>query len=330
MDSLEDIVNRYVLSDFAILERVSEYSLYCHYLGFEPLLRTKYRSRVRTGNNDDSPSFSIFESHHPHREYMWKDSGGRGMSGDIFQLIKKLMGYQGSAAYQQVLEKIDFDFKLGFGSKEPPKQQIVNYLPPIAIPARIRIKSKPFSQVELDYWNGFGVGSELLDRYQVSSVALYWLRDDQPGGNSPRHGLCFAYKILDRYQLYQPFAKPEDKFRQSLTDKDLHGFHQLDYNDRTLIMTKSRKDVMCLKAHGFEAVSPRSENTPIVPEYLRYLEQKYDKIYTLFDNDGKHRADFYPYEHREIPLSTGCKDPAEFRSRYGAREFINLIQTLIQ
>jgi len=328
MASLEDAARRFILSDEAILERVSEYTLYCKYLGFEPELRTKYRSRIRTGNSDEFPSFSIFESHYSHREYMWKDSGGRGLSGDIFQLIKKLMGYQGADAYQKVLQKIDFDFQLGFGSKEPPKEKIVNYVAPIAIPAEIRIKSRPFKQVELDYWLQFGVDQELLQRFNTKAVELYWLRKDQPGGSTPRHGLCFAYQILNRYQIYQPFAPPDKKFRQSLTDKDLHGFHQLEYSDRKLIITKARKDVMCLTAHGFNAVAPRSENTPIVPEYLRYLEGKYDQIFVLFDNDGKHRADFYPYDQREIPQSTGCKDPAEFRARYGAREFINLIQTL--
>src|SRR6266436_4358514 len=173
MASLEDAARKFVLSDESILERVSEYSLYCHYLGFEPLLRTKYRSRIRTGNSDEFPSFSIFESHYAHREYMWKDSGGQGLSGDIFQLVKKLMGYNGQESYQQVLAKIDFDFQLGFGSKEPPKQKIVNYIAPIAIPSEIRIKSRAFNQVELDYWLQFGVDTELLERFNTKAVELY-------------------------------------------------------------------------------------------------------------------------------------------------------------
>jgi len=323
MSSLEDAYSRYVLSDEAILERVSEYTLYCKYLGFEPMLRTRYKSQIRIGNPDETPSFSVFESNKPHREYMWKDSGGHGLSGDIFQLIKLLLGL----TYQQVLEKIDYDFQLGFGSKEPPKSKIVQYVAPIVMPAEIRIKSKPFTEKELLYWIQFGVDIELLQRFKVHSVDLYWMKKDQQGGNTPRH-MMFAYQILSRYQLYQPFAPSEFKFRQNLTDQDLHGFHQLDYTDSKLIITKARKDVMALTAAGFNTVAPRSENTPVAPEYLRFLEGKYAKIYTLFDNDGKHQADRYPYPAREIPKSTGCKDPAEFRAAYGAREFINLIQTL--
>lgn len=328
MGSIEDLVNRFILSDEAVLERVDEYTLYCKYLGFEPQLRTKYKSRIRTGNSDDSPSFSIFSSNKPNREYFWKDNGGRGESGDIFKLIMLLHGY---TEFKHALQKVDLDFNLNFGSPVPPQTKIVTYLPPEDIPSVISIKARAFTKYELDYWNTFGVTQALLTKFKVHSTDLYWLSADQQGGSKPAHGHCFAYQIMKRYQIYQPYAPPERKFRQNLTDKDLHGFHQLAYEQDTLIITKSRKDVMTLDSHGFEAVAPRSENTPIAPEYLRYLETKYKHIYTLFDNDGKHRRDFYPinYKHVEIPLSTDCKDPAEHRAKYGEAEFIKLINQIL-
>jgi hypothetical protein len=326
--AIEDLINRFILSDEAILERVDEYALYCKYLGFQPQLRTKYKSRIRTGNSDDSPSFSIFTSNKPNREYFWKDSGGRGQAGDIFKLIMLLHGY---TEFRHALQKIDLDFNLNFGSPVPPQAKIITYLPPEDVPADISIKSRPFTKYDLDYWNQFGVTQPLLTKFKTHSVALYWLSKDQQGGSTPVHGPAFAYQILKRYQIYQPYAPADRKFRQNLTDRDLHGFHQLAYEKDNLIITKSRKDVITLTAHGFEAVAPRSENTPIAPEYLRYLETKYKKIYTMFDNDGKHRRDFYPleYTHTEIPLSTDCKDPAEHRAKYGETEFIKLITNLL-
>lgn len=327
---LDRVVRRYLLTDMAILERVDEYTLYCKYLGFQPQLRTKYKSRIRTENSDDSPSFSIFASNKPDREYFWKDSGGRGNAGDIFKLIMLIKGY---ATIRQVYEKIDVDFNLGFGSKEPPEPKIVQYLPPIDLPAHISIKSKPFGVAELAYWSKFGVDQNQLTRYRTHNVDLYWMAKEQVCGNTPVSKLCFAYQIVDRYQLYQPYAKPEVKFRQNLTDRDLHGFHQLRYESDTLVITKARKDVMCLDAHAeikAEFVAPRSENTPIAAEYLRFLETKYKRIITLFDNDGKHRRDFYPgYTHTEIPVATGSKDPAEFREHNGPNQFIHLINELI-
>lgn len=268
----------------------------------------------------------MFISKFPDREYAWKDSGGRGQSGDIFKLIVLLFGYKHT---MEAYQKVAFDFNLGFGCSEPKGSKIISYIPPIDVPAHIAIKAKPWDIKALDYWNQFGVDQRQLEKYKTRNIELYWLSKEQQGGSTPK-GLCFGYQIMDRYQLYQPFEHKDRKFRQNLTDRDLHGFHQLQYSSDILIITKARKDVMTLDACGFNAVAPRSENTPVAPEYLRYLEQKYKKIYTLFDNDGKHKADEYPYPAREIPESTGCKDPAEHRSKFGETQFINQIQTLIK
>lgn len=327
---LEGLINRHILSDLAILERVDEYTLYCFYLGFEPQLRTRYVSSIRTENTDDSPSFSIFSSNMPDREYAWKDSGGRGVSGEIFKLIKLLHGY---STIREAWQKVDVDFKLGFGSKEPPQPKIVQYQRPKDIPAYIAIKSKPFGQSELDWWMLRGVDFKQLQRYHVQNVALYWLSKDQQGGKTPQNKFMFAYEILSRYQLYAPLADKNRKFRQNLTDRDLHGFHQLRYKQDTLVITKARKDTMVLdmlSEHiGAEFVAPRSENTPIAAEYLRYLETKFKHIYTLFDNDGKHRADLYPYPALQVPEDSGCKDPDEFRVKFGPKETILLTKQLI-
>lgn len=328
---LESVVNRFILSDTAILERVDEYTLYCHYLGFQPMLRTRYKSSIRTGNSDDSPSFSIFSSKFPDREYAWKDSGGRGIAGEIFKLIQLLHGY---GTVREAWQKVDIDFKLGFKSQEPKTNKIVQYQPPLDIPSHIAIKAKPFGQSELNWWMLRGVDQAQLTRYKTHNVDLYWLSKEQQGGKSGNtYKFCFGYEIMARYQLYQPLASKEKKFRQNLTDRDLHGFHQLRFQQDTLIITKARKDVMVLdmlsKDIGAELVAPRSENTPIAAEYLRYLETKYKHIYTLFDNDGKHRSDFYPYPTREIPVSSGVKDADEFRVKFGRTETITLIKQLI-
>jgi hypothetical protein len=267
----------------------------------------------------------------PDREYAWKDNGGRGTAGEIFKLVQLLHGYN---TVREAWQKVDIDFKLGFGSKEPKTNKIVQYQPPLDIPSHIAIKSKPFGQSELDWWMQRGVDYAQLTRYKVSNVALYWLAKEQCGGTTPAYKFCFAYEIMGRYQLYQPLAPKDKKFRNNLTDRDLHGFHQLKFQQDTLIITKARKDVMVLdmlsKEIGAEFVCPRSETTLIAPEYLRYLETKYKKIYTLFDNDGKHKASEYSYTALEIPIDSGTKDPDEFRIKFGRTETINLICSLIR
>jgi len=327
---LESVVNRFVLSPEAILERVDEYTLYCHYLGFEPLLRTPYKSNIRKENSDESPSFSMFAStKFPDREYAWKDSGGKGTSGDIFVLVKLLYGY---AKVTDAYKRIDIDFNLGFGSKEPGKAKIVLHTRPENIASWIGIKSKQFTKEALQYWEKYGITYPQLVKYNVKQVSEYWLMKDQDWGYKPK-SMMFAYGMQNRYQLYQPKADKEYKFRQNLNEFDLHGFSQLEYNYDTLVITKARKDVMCLdmlkEELKAEFVAPRSETTPVHPKYLRFLETKYKHILVLFDNDGKHKAELYPYPLIQIPLSSGYKDPSDFRAAMGKEQTVNLIKQLI-
>ena len=327
---LESVVNKFVLSPESILERIDEYTLYCHYLGFEPMLRTPYKSNIRKGNPDDSPSFSMFEStKFPDREYAWKDSGGKGASGDIFVLIKLLFNYD---KVTQAYERVDIDFKLGFGSKEPGKDKIVLHARPEDTPSWIGIKARQFTKEAMQYWASYGIDIQQLHKYNVQQVREYWLNKQQDWPYQAKH-MMFSYRIQDRYQLYQPFADKEYKFRQNLNEFDLHGFNQLVYNYDTLIITKARKDVMCLDMLSNELkcefVAPRSETTPIHPKYLRFLETKYKHILLLFDNDGKHKAESYPYPLIQIPIASGYKDPSDFRAAMGKEQKIKLIQQLI-
>lgn len=320
---LEDLVNRYIISESSILERVDEYTLYCKYLGFEPLLRTKYRSFIRTKDSD--PSFSLFESKKHDKEYFWKDSG-IGDSGDIFKLIKIRFGYVNN---KEVFQRINLDFNLGFGVGPPPERssKIILYNKPDNKPAtNIKIQSKPFTKADLEFWASFGISQETLILYKVKSIRYYWTHDFQEVPKAPK-GLCFAYEVLGKYKLYQPYM-PLYKFRNNFTEQCLEGFAQLTYQSDTLIITKSTKDVMVLREFGYDAVSPRGESTAVPEEFMRHFRKKYKRIFILFDNDMKHRGDVYPERKVYVPIKSGCKDISDFRKMYGPKSTKDLLNSI--
>lgn len=311
----------------SILERVDEYSLYCRYLGFEPMLKTKYQSVIRrTGKADADPSFSLYESKKPDREYFWKDNGV-GDAGDIFKLIKLQYGLKDN---QEVYRKVDHDFELGFSKGEPPKEHkiVLNTLTNKAPETRIRIQSKPFTPEDLKFWASFGITPATLQLYKVKSLKYYWMNDFQEVPQAPRH-LAFAYEVLGKYKIYQPYM-PLFKFRNDYTEKCLEGFAQLTYATDTLVITKSTKDVMVLREFGYDAVSPRSENTPVPEPYLKYFHKKYKKVYVLFDNDMKHRGDLYQEPKIYVPIDSGEKDISDFRRAFGHQLTKDLLNTIIQ
>lgn len=326
-EPLEAALDKVKLSDLGILDRVDEYTLYCHYLGFEPLLSTGYRSVIRMEGSkaDSNPSFSIYSSNKKDREYMWKDAG-LGESGDIFKLIKLLLGYVNN---REVYQRISNDFNLGYFTPEVSTPKIVKHARPTNPPETdIRICSKPFTKQDLAYWASFGVSPELLQAYKVKSIKYYWLFKHQVDPIVPQ-GLAFSYEVLGKYKIYQPFAPRMYKFRNNYTIQCLEGFAQLQYNSDTLIITKATKDVLTLRALGYEAVAPRGENILVPDQFMNHLSKMYSRIVILFDNDMKHKGDEYNHPKIYVPLSSRTKDISDFRKAYGHKSTVELMERLI-
>lgn len=314
-----------LMGESEILEEVDEYLLYVFYLGFQPELRVRYRSPVREPSNEDvNASWSLFHNTtHLSREFTWKDSG-TGEFGDIFKLVMMILKCKNKAT---AVERIKQDFLFGKGTElarqgvPPPKE---------VDPSHIRIKSRSFDHEDLTWWMArTGADRQRLERFNVKRVKYYWITETQNTPSFPGDR-CYAYRIYDHYQLYFPHRERDRRFRNDFTDAHLLGFCQLRYQSDTLIITKSMKDIICLDALGFEAISPRGEHTPIPLKFMDFLKTKYRCIFTLFDNDGKHRAWGYDCPSLEIPLSTGQKDPSDHYLTYGEEPTKQLICNLIK
>lgn len=321
---IDDPFASILLTEEDILERVDEYSLFCFYLGYEPIPhRGRYRSPIRT--TDDNPSFGIFYTKkNPLREFLWKDQA-TGDVGDIYYLVQKMFQY---ATKAQARQRILFDSGLMTGSTDMGNRLQYHEVPEI-LETKIKIKSRPFTFPELKYWQEVNINQAVLDKYLIKAVQMFWLYEEQ---KEPFFGkqFSFAYEVLDRYKLYNPFEKREYKFRHNMSDQHIEGLLQLEYKSPLLVITKSLKDVAFLSTLGYEAISPRSENTPILPEILQALESRYIRLVTLFDNDGRHRADFYPYDELHIPTSIGYKDPTDVARYKGVSVAKEIVDNLLR
>jgi hypothetical protein len=307
-----------------ILSRVDEYSLYCFYLGYEPVPHTgRYRSPIRT--DDDNPSFGIFyTTKNPNREFLWKDQA-TGEVGDIFRLVQRMFSYR---TISEARLRIIHDLGLEEHS-EVVKQPLIYHQVPKSFISDIRITSRPYTQPELKYWSDINIDTQVLENYFATAVKYYWLASEQC---VPYHGFehTYAYRIWSKYQIYRPFAERENKFRNNFTEQHILGLIQLKYQSPLLIITKSMKDVMFLNTLGYEAIAARSENTPILRDILALLEDRYPRIVTLFDNDGKHRADYYPnYPELHVPLSFNGKDPTDVARNHSVRTAATMLTDIL-
>lgn len=262
-----------------MLEMVDEFSLYCFYTGIEDLkLNHTYPAPFR---NDLIPSFTVFRSTKSTKvEYMWKDHG-KGLSGDIFELIKTIcrLGNRGEA-----LSRISQDFGLGYDETVERTEKIVLYNVPSSNNVKIRVATCPFSSKGMGFWEQFGIGLDLLNLYQVEQIKWYWSYEGQI---TPYWvpDPTFAYRVGRYYQIYSPFAPKTSKFRNDLPENYFFGYLQLPPRGKKLIIDKSVKDLVFCKSLDYDATSGKSETTMIPHNKMLELIERFEEIYLMLDPD---------------------------------------------
>jgi hypothetical protein len=302
------------LSEDTILGELDEFSLYVHYLQFEPVIGCKYRSRLRT--TDDYPSFGLFRRKYgspdlPH-EFMWKDQALTAPNyGDIFDLVLKI--YPSLETRFNSLLKVATDFGLIEGVLTP-KLQLEVTVPVEKPPAHITVKSKPFTASAIKYWQTYGIELPQLVKYNVHQVEYFFFTEFDEYPTVPR-GNMFDYRVFDKHQLYQPYPK---QFYMDLTPTCILGFQQFNQVQTDLLVyTKSMKDVIFLDMLGFPTLASTAENGIPSPEFLQW-SNRFKRRILLHDNDGKTSEHLYPnFEVYKIPLESGEKDPTDYAKKFG-------------
>lgn len=319
-----------LLTEYEVLERVDEYSLYCFYMGYEPILGKSYPAPYR---KDNVPSFGIIErrieSNQFPTELIWKDGAGRSSRGiksfgDIFDLVQNMFRLY---SRDEALLKICEDFKLSELNVELEGRKIIlsskAYKPPSTIIPHTRVK---YNNRDLDYWIlGHCCLQKVLDEYCVRPVDSAII-----DGRLINYSQAYCYTIKNRHQIYSPFSPRRFKFRNNWTDFYIPGWLQRKGSDN-LIITKAYKDVVCIASLGIDTdvIAPRGENILIGPEFIRFIADSYKNVIVLMDNDGKTSAGKYPFRNTLIPLETGCKDPAEYQLKFKRDKAHYLISKLL-
>lgn len=319
-----------------ILELVDEYQLYCFYLKMDVVIDQKHPTPdiIRTRRNiapDKSPSLTVFvaktkldsPSYH---EFLFKEHS-IGVCGNIFKLVQELYGYE---TRREAMQKVCRDFGLGGA----PQELVPNILPAVERkymdPIHIQIKSRTFNMRDFLFWDRVNVGNNILHMYNVKALQAFWLAEDQKIPTYPS-GLGYSYEIDGRYQLYFPYTRNKaKKFRMNWGLYDIPGFYQLTDQRDLLIITKSMKDVMCLRSFGYDAISCKGENAMISPECMAWCRANYKRILILFDNDGKTKAAEYPEDKIWIPKEVETdKDISDYTDNHGPKQASKLLKSLI-
>lgn len=324
-----ELYNNLNLTEQSVLSKIDEYTLYCYYCNIPNLRPGKtYPAPYRT---DNVPSFSIYWSRSYDLDYMWYDHAS-GESGSIFALIGKI---EGLAERGQVLAKINEDFSLGYNTDVvvPIREKIRLFNPPEKSEIKIEVTNKPFSELGLKFWQQFDISESLLREYKTKQVEYYWTYVGQTAPNQAPDPM-FSYEVGGYYQLYSPYVKKEDKFRNNLPPNYFFGYLQLPKNGNILLLDKSCKDVIFCRRLDYWAVCSRSETTFLPPQKMVELRERFSKVYLMLDSDKAGRAmtdkylALYPWLIPKFLPEELAKDKTDTAKKIGVIETKKLINSI--
>lgn len=247
-------------------------------------------------------------------QYKLKDYGNDNYSGDCFHFVGKILGTdcRHADSFLEILQTINQDLTLGMenpssnsfpspwervaegrersSSLSSSKSQILE--PPLGgwgSPIKpFSIKVKPFSELELTYWQQYGITQDILKRYQVTSLKEFASENNEgkpykltPSDKEP----IFAYQGKRYLKLYRPFSSVRFQYAGDLGDKYCFGLEQLPPKGNILFITGGEKDVLSLTAKGFTAICFNSETSNIPQSTIRKLTYRFKHVVILYDCD---------------------------------------------
>lgn len=226
--------------------------------------------------------------------YKLKDFGNDEYSGDCFYFVSKLKGLNCNNAsdFVEILKMINQDLSLGLLENV---ERSVPFIPEPPISAIPENKSKPYSFMEqkftrneLEYWQQYGITTEMLKAYKVCSIKEFKSENNEGKSYSIVSSALeptFGYKSKRYMKLYRPFSKIRFLYGGDIGEKYCFGLEQLPAKGDTIFITGGEKDVLSLASHGFHAICFNSETVSVPTEIIHKLTFRFKHIVLLYDMD---------------------------------------------
>jgi len=312
-----------------LLSYVSELDIFRYYIPTFKRIGVSFCSNIR---KDKVPSCSIKAM--PSGMLLYRDFA----TGEKYTCIRYVQHLY-SCDYNTVLRRIANDFGVLKNNKtellkkrelsdsiiyEEKQQQV----------ADIRIQSKSFTFHGLQYWLQYGITREVLEMYNVKQLSVSEVNDTQIQFNNKE--LAFAYCFGNyKYKILRPNSHRKYKWTSNADKSIVQGITQLQQSGELLIITKALKDVMSLRAFGYSAVAPQSENTELPDKAIAWLKDKWARIVLYYDNDvagikaAENHSLLYGIEYMHNPIDMH-KDFSDYVKNEGKSKSLELLSNLLE
>lgn len=283
MYNLQDAYTNITLDE--IFFKVSEYELWKYYCSNFKNIDTPFLSELYKDNN---PDCRIFQSNNNH--LLYKDFGDGGKVYGILDYIQ--LKY--NVNFKECLKIIVSDFNIRkndiITNKNFKVKQIEETLL-IKPKKQIDIIQQAYTIYDYNYWIQYHIPLTLLEFEEIYSCKYVYLTTNKGifKYESNKNNPIYAWKEYDidlnflGWKVYMPFNN--QKWLNNANDNAIQGIKFLEYKSNILFRTKSRKDILVLKLLNFESFSNSSENILLKQYDFECLDNKYDQIFGLLDND---------------------------------------------
>ena len=313
-----------LLDKETILDKVSEYQIFKYYCTHFEEPDKKFKSDLR---EDKTPTVSISMLGGRLR---YKDFGCPEHSFDCFGYI----AYKHNTDFYGALIHIDGVFGLGLSAGVRLNRTIRKVDP--------RIKEKTRSEIqvrirELDwrddrYWDQFGIDRRILRIFNVQPITHYWINEQRFSCDS----ISYRYRFDCGYKIYRPLER-DFKWSSNVGAECLQGYQQLPRSGRTVFLTSSLKDVMCMAVLGYPSFALQSEMFMPREETISKVKTRFKEIVVLYDNDfdnprnpGQTMAvkicEKYGLDNIVIPSYYRSKDISDLIKDHGLQEAKHVIE----
>lgn len=151
-------------------------------------------------------------------------------------------------------------------------------------PVKIKHQKTNWNLEDKDYWGEKTlITKKQLELEKYNPVSAYWISNKYTGEFKkfiPKHR-TYINNINNRYKIYCPKTR---LFLSNLKSSDIGGNKKFN-SIRELWLTKNSKSYMCLCNIDLNSRYVTHEGVGLNIEYINYLNENFDTVYILYDND---------------------------------------------
>lgn len=311
-----------------ILSKLSDEQIFHYYFG-SFVLNKAYASALRVDHNPSTAFFINDDGKLVYHDY------ARKATYDCFAFVMERY----NCDFQTALKKIANDFGIAKDATFGPMMSYQEKRDALSFDRKAKgEKLFQFTILDweprhLEFWNRFHITREDLeaDKYVYPIGELFI---NKKRIYNPKDLIWFVYVIrnykhpFDKskvfFKTYMPHSV-ETKWFTNNPNTNPYGYLDLPYKTSTLIITKSKKDLMVLKKIWPDVMGVQNESEGALPaEILNKLSKRYQRIFIWFDSDEtgvenctKFNRYGCGYINTPKDLLPFIKDPAEYAERFG-------------